>query len=234
LIPFAMVGVLALLTLGAALVGVLGSPSPEQISLQTAAEQTAAAPSFSYTLHNQVESSKPGQHSSSVVVHGVWEAPDQWTVRNTVDGAPSVTTGTGSILRVEDDQGLTITFRLPSSAAESLTDPNSPVLSLPPLGLLFAATSVIHSGEVYSFNVPRLSVGVSGWVAYAPLSHATVPLALTVAFNTRADVVIKNGYVVSLAFPNGIRPLRGEVVRVADWRISDFGTATLPAAAKSG
>jgi hypothetical protein len=42
-----MVVALALLTLGAALVGVLGSPSPEQISLQTAAEQTAEAPSFS-------------------------------------------------------------------------------------------------------------------------------------------------------------------------------------------
>jgi len=229
-----MVGFLALLALGAAVVGVLGSPSPEQISLQTAAERTAEAPSFSYTLHNQLEFSKPGLHSVSVVIHGVWETPDQWTDRNTQDGASSVTTVAGSILRVRDDQGLSITFRLPSSATESLTDPNSPVLSLPPLGLLLAATSVTRNGDVYSFVVPRLNVGVSGWVAYAPLSHATVLLALTVAFNTRADVVIKNGYVVSLAFPYGIRPLRGEALRVADWRISDIGTATLHGAAPSG
>lgn len=233
LIPLAMLGILAFLTLGAALVGVLGSPSPEQISLQTAAEQTAEAPSFSYTLLNRLESSKSGLHGVSVVIHGIWKAPDRWTEKDTLDGASSVTTVAGSILQVKDNEGLTITFRLPSSATESLTDPNSPVLSLPPLGLLVAATSVTRNGDVYSFVVPRLNVGVSGWVAYAPLSHATVPLALTVAFNTRADVVIKSGYVVSLVFPNGIRPLRAEALRVADWRFSDFGTSTLHGAAQS-
>ena len=227
MIPFAMVGVLAILTLGAARVGFLGSPSPEQISLQTAAERTAEAPSFSYTLDNQVESSKPGRPSVSVVVSGIWQAPDQWRDRNALDGASSVTTVTGSILHVNDDRGPSMTIRLPSNATESLTDPNSPVLSLPPLGLLFAATSVTRDGDVYSFVVPRLNVGVSGWVAYAPLSHTTAPLALTVALDTRADVMIKNGYVVSLTFPNGIRPLRGAALRFADWRISDIGTAAL-------
>ena len=111
--------------------------------------------------------------------------------------------------------------------------PEQSCFSLPPLGLLSAATSVTHNGDVYSFVVPRLSVGLSGWVAYAPLSHATLPLALTMALNTRADVVIKDGYVVSLAFPDGIRPLRGEALRFADWRISDIGTATLHGAGRS-
>jgi hypothetical protein len=227
LIPYATVGVLALLTFGAALVGVLGSPSPQQISLQNAAERTAEAPSFSYTLDNQLEPLKPGQHSVSVLVRGVWQAPDQWRDRNNLDGASSVTTVTGSILHVSDDHGPSMMFQLPSSATESLTDPNSPVLSLPPIGLLFAATSVTRNGDLYSFVVPRLNVGVSGWVAYAPLSDATLPLALTVALNTRADVIVKNGYVVSLVFPNGIRPLRGEALRVADWHISNIGTAAL-------
>jgi hypothetical protein len=59
------------------------------------------------------------------------------------------------------------------------------------------------------------------------LSHATVPLALTVALNTAADVVIMNGYVVSLDFPHGIKPLHGGVVRLAEWRISGIGTTTL-------
>lgn len=86
-------------------------------------------------------------------------------------------------------------------ARPASTEPDArhlPVLSLPQLGLLPAARSVARNGDVYSFVVPRLNVGVSGWVASAPLSHATIPLALTVAFNTRVDVVIKNGYVVSL------------------------------------
>jgi hypothetical protein len=170
----------------------------------------------------------------SVVVNGVWEAPDQWTDRNTLGGASSVTTVSGSVLQVKDDQGLSISFRLPLSATESLTDPNSPVLSLPPLGLLLAATSVTRNGDAYSFVVPRLNVGVSGWVAYAPLSQTAVPLALTQAFNTRAVVVIKNEYVVSLAFPNGIRPLGGAPLRDAAWRISDIGTATLHGEGKSG
>lgn len=229
-----MVGILALLAFGAALVGQLGSPSPELISLQAAAERTAEAPSFRYTLDNQLESSKAGRRPVSAVVYGVWQAPDRWRDRNNLAGASSVTTVTGSILQVSDGHGLTIRFRLPSDATESLTDPNSPVLSLPPLGLLFAATSVTRSGDVYSFVVPRLNVGLGGWVAYAPLSRATVPLALTMAFDTRADVVIKNGYVVSLAFPNGIRASRGDGLRVADWRISDVGTATLSGAVPSG
>jgi hypothetical protein len=234
MIPLVLIGVVVLLTLGAAVVGVLGSPSPEQISLQTAAERTAEAPDFSYTVYNQLKSSEPGVPTVSVRVYGVWRAPDQWQVRNALDGATSVITVSGSILHVQGDHGPSLTLRLPSSSAtESLTDPNSPVLSLPPLGLLFAATSVTRNGDMYSFAVPRLNVGVSGWVAYAPLSRTTLPLALTVALNTRADVVIKNGYVVSLAFPHGIRPLRGGVLRLAVWHISDIGTAMLSGAAES-
>jgi hypothetical protein len=234
MIPLVLIGVLVLLTVGAAAVGVIGSPSPAQISLQTAAERTAEAPDFSYTLYNQLKSSEPGLPAISVRVYGVWRAPDQWQVRNSLDGASSVTTVSGSILHVQDHHGPSLTFQLPSSSAtESLMDPNSPVLSLPPLGLLFAATSVTRNGDVYSFVVPRLNVGMSGWVAYAPLSHATLPLALTVALKTRADVVIKNGYVVSLAFPHGIRPLRGGVLRLAEWHISDIGTATLHGAVTS-
>jgi hypothetical protein len=39
---------------------------------------------------------------------------------------------------------------------------------------------------------------------------------------------------VSLVFPNGIRPLRGAALRVADWHISNIGTATLHEVKKSG
>jgi hypothetical protein len=121
------------------------------------------------------------------------------------------------------------------SADEPLTDPNSPVLSLPPLGLLSSATNVTRHGNVYSFEIPRLKIGVGGWVAYAPLSHAAVALPLAVAFNTSGRVVIKDGYVVSLSFPHGIQALhRGALRIVSDWHISQIGTATLNGKAKAG
>jgi hypothetical protein len=79
-----------------------------------------------------------------------------------------------------------------------------------------------------------MNIGVTGWVAYAPLSHAPAPLELTEALNTRADVVIKNGYVTSLDFPDGVRPLRGGSFRDANWHISNIGDAILQSAANTG
>jgi hypothetical protein len=62
-----------------------------------------------------------------------------------------------------------------------------PVLSLPPLGLFFTATSVRRHGDAYSFHVPRMNTGATGWVAYAPLSHASLPLSLVADLNTPAE-----------------------------------------------
>jgi hypothetical protein len=230
-IPFAFVGVLALLTLGIALIGILDSPSPAQISLQIAAEQTAEAPSFSYTVDSQIVTSKLGPAVSLDRGHGIWHAPDRWQVRYDHDGVSSLTTVTGSLLQLRSGHGVSLKFQLPSLSADApLMNPNSPVLSLPPLGLLSSATDVTHHGNSYSFDIPRLKTGVSGWVAYAPLSHATVALPLVVALNTPARVVIKGGYVVSLSFPHGIQPLHhGGLRLISDWHIFQIGTATATA-----
>jgi hypothetical protein len=236
MIPFAFVGVLALLALGIALVGIHDSPSPAQISLQIAAEQTAEAPSFSYTVDSQIVPSKFGPAVSLGRGHGMWQAPDRWQVRYDHNGVTSLTTVTGSLLQLHSGHGVSLKFQLPSlSADEPLTNPGSPVLSLPPLGLLSSATKVTHNGNSYSFEIPRLKTGVSGWVAYAPLSHATVALPLVVALNTPARVVIRGGYVVSLSFPHGIQPLHHGGLRiVSDWHIFQIGTATLTGAAGPG
>ena len=79
-----------------------------------------------------------------------------------------MTIGVGSTFYVAGSQGPTLMFRLPEGPPDLFNDPDSPVLSLPPLGLLFSATDVTRHGNVYSFEVPRLYLSV-GWVAYAPL-----------------------------------------------------------------
>jgi hypothetical protein len=86
---------------------------------------------------------------------------------------------------------------------------------------------VTHHGDVYSFDIPRLNAGATGWVAYAPLSHATLSLSFVAAFNTPAEAVIKDGYVVSLVLPHGIHSIHGEQVTLAEWHIADIGTASL-------
>jgi hypothetical protein len=235
MVPFALVGVLVLLTLGVALVGIRDSPSPAQISLQIAAERTAEAPSFRYTLYSQTMSSKFGRALSLGRTYGVWRAPNRWLVRDDHDGISSLSTVTGSLLHVDNGDGLSLNFRIPLSADQPLTDPNSPLLSLPPLGMLASATNVTRNGNVYSFEIPRLETGLGGWVAYAPLSRATIALPLAVALNTPTRVVIKDGYVVSLSFPHGIQILHRGGLRIdSDWHISQIGTAMVNGKAKAG
>jgi hypothetical protein len=226
-IPFALVGILAALALGAAVVGVITGPSADQIVLQLAAEQTAQAPSLSFTFEDQINSPEAGQPAFTVRGHGVWQSPDRWRVTDAHDGALSVTTGNGASFHVSGSQGPSLTFRLPPSTVDSFLDPNSPVLSLPPLGLLLSAMRVTRHGDVYSFDIPRLNDGATGWVAYAPLSHASLPLSFAAAFNTPAEVVIRHGYVVSLVLPRGIHSIHGEQVTLAEWHIADIGTASL-------
>jgi hypothetical protein len=235
MIPVVLVGLLGLLALGAAVVGLLGSPSSDQISLQSAATETAEAPSFNYTIGEQIESIGPRQRPIPLEIHGIWRAPNEWQVTNLADSAASTTTITGSTLHVSYRHSPSVVLQFSSSdLTESMTDPSSPVLSLPPLGLLFTATDIERTGDKYSFVVPLLNIGVSGWIAYAPLSHAAVPLMLTQALNTRADVVVENGYVTSFDFPDGIRPLRGGAFRNVEWHISNVGDASLQRVAKSG
>jgi len=229
-----LVVALAALTVGAAVVGFVGGPSPEQISLQIAAQRSADASNFTFTVESQIPSI--GAHSSAHVerAKGIWQSPDRWRVTSVNNGTISVVSGSGSTFQDSAPHLPSVTFELGSHTVESLTNPDSPVLSVPPIGLLFSATDVTRHGDHYAFDVPRLYTGKSGWVAYASLSHAAIQLPLTAAFNTRVEATIKNGYVVSLSFPRGTS-IRNRTDRTLNaWQLSDFNTSPLTKASESG
>jgi hypothetical protein len=228
----ALVVLVAVLALGAAAIGASSSPSAEQISLDNAATRTGEASNFTYTFGAQIKSVKG--RMITFPFSGVWRAPNQWKVTNLADGATSTTTIAGSTLKVSEGTSQPLVFRFASPGlTESMSSPSSPVMSLPPLGLLSTATEIKHVGDTYSFVIPLLNIDVTGWVAYAPLSHAATSLELTQAVNTKADAVIENGYVTSLSFPDGIRPIRGEALHRTEWNISKIGAATSQDAATS-
>jgi len=213
---------MAALLVVAGVVGLVSGPSQGQIALQTAAQQTAAAPDFSFW--SSIEVSLPGHRDTALGVRsaGVWDSPGRWRVTNTHDGATSVTTGDGSVMRVLGSGGPALTFELPSDALSAFSNPDSPVLLLPPLGVLDAATHVTRHGDVYDFEVPRL-VLANGWVAYAPLTRSPLQLPLIVERDVGAQAVISGGFVTALSFPSGIVTGRRGVTEVASWHISAIG-----------
>ncbi len=79
-IPFALVGVLGALACGAAVLGVITGPSADRMALQLAAEQTAQAPTLSFTFADQIKFPEARQAENTVRGHGVWQSPDRWRV----------------------------------------------------------------------------------------------------------------------------------------------------------
>jgi hypothetical protein len=226
-----MVGALSALAVGAAVVSLITGPSPDQIALQAAAQQTAAAGNFSFTCSVEFRLS-PQFHLTAGTVRGqgTWQSPDRWRVTTVHAGSSSTTTGSGSTIHLSVSDGPSLTFRLPSDALNSFGDPDDSVFSLPPLGVVDAATDVVRHGDIYQFVVPRLSL-VSlgfGWVAYAPLSRTTLQVTPLVALNVHAEVVIKDGDVAMLTFPRGIHTTFHRETEWAVWHISHVGTTTWP------
>jgi hypothetical protein len=92
-----------------------------------------------------------------------------------------------------------------------------------PLGILYSATHVNRTGDVYDFVVPHLYLS-SAWVAYAPLSQHILPLPLILARDVHAEAVVRGGYVMTLAFPHGIHTSHPRLTESAVWHISDIGS----------
>jgi hypothetical protein len=102
-----------------------------------------------------------------------------------------------------------------------------PFFGVPPLGLVTRATNVVQDGDVYTFTVPMMDLPF-GWVAYAPLSGKHESLAeetFNSAHDTTMTAVIRNGMIVALSFPHGVRGGHIRSGRPELWTLAHFGTA---------
>jgi hypothetical protein len=135
LLPFALLGVMSVLALGAALLALATGPSLNQIDLQMAVARTAAAPSFDFTITNNVGIKIGRNVSQRLHIEGTWQAPDR--VRTQASGGATyrstVTIIVGSKQYVSSPKGTT-ELRIPSSLADPLSISDGPLYGLPPLG----------------------------------------------------------------------------------------------------
>ena len=219
--PRVLVGLLALLALGSAVLGFSQAPSASELVLQNSVGQTVDAPNF--VFHTSAYGYSDPELTPRTNT-GIWEAPDRLTVTNRV--IRRTLTVVGSTIYLPMAHGF-----VRHQESGILVDPfgsSSMWLAsqiLPPIGLLSTAKLVAVRGAVYSCTIPVIRME-SDWIAYAPLSPgAFAPLPQgSLAYNTRAEAVVRDGYVVSFTFPDGVQGGKFSVAPVT-WTLSNFGTA---------
>jgi hypothetical protein len=219
--PSVLVGLLALLALGSAVLGFRQAPSTSELVLQSAVGQTIDAPNFVFHTSAYGYSDPELTPRSNT---GIWDAPDRLTVANRV--TRRTLTVVGSTIYLPMSHGF---VRLQESGVS--VDPfggTSKWLAseiLPPIGLLSTAKLVGVRGDVYRFSIPLIRME-SDWIAYAPLDPGAFapPPQGPLAYNTRAEAVVRNGYVVRFTFPDGVQGGKSLVAPVT-WTLSDFGSA---------
>ncbi len=225
-IPFVLLAMTLALALGAAVLGWRSSPSQAaQIALQNAAQKTTAAPNFAFIVYNGTGVGMSDLPPPDTRGFGTWQSPDRWQVTLLYSRGPlSSDTAIGSTLYLPAIRGETVALKLSSAALDTFGDPDGPVFLLPPLGLLNGAQQVSRQGDTYSFLVPELDL-VRGWVAYAPISRATLTPPDNVALNTPARAQVVDGYVVALILPQGIHATNDAHTGPIAWKLSHFGAA---------
>jgi hypothetical protein len=219
--PRVLVGLLALLALGSAVLGFSEAPSTSELVLQSSVEQTVGAANFVFHTSAYGYSDPELTPRTST---GIWEAPDRLTVANRV--TRRTLTVVGSTIYLPMSHGF---VRLQECGV--LVDPfgsNSTWLGsqiLPPIGLLSTAKLVAVRGDVYRCTI-RVIRMESDWIAYAPLDPGAFapPRQGPLAYNTRAEAVVRSGYVVRFTFPDGVQGGKSSVAPVT-WTLSNFGTA---------
>jgi hypothetical protein len=227
MLPFGLLGTMAALALGAALLGIFGGPTLAAINLQIAVARTAAEPSFTFHVSNTVRqfAQKPTLLRDRSV--GTWQAPDRLSLRSSSGDqayGSSVTITIGTHQYQSHPNGGADTIDISPFVANSLSIADGPIFGLPPLGAAATATNVTHHGDRYSFVVPHMTLPI-GWVAYAPLSQKTSQVHFPVAVNTPMTATIRNGLIVQISFPHGIHGNKGPVLGKSTWTLSNFGTA---------
>lgn len=219
--PVLLLAVLTLLSAGAAVLAIMTGPSADQRALQAAFAKTSHLDDFRF----KVSVALKGQSlpNSTGRASGVWQSPNrlQLTSRGST-GSESTTTVIGSTLylRPAGRSGLVLHFK--SALASPFFSDNGPIFFLPPLGDVSTAIDISRRGNVFSFVIPSVHIS-QGWVAYAPESGHAQGIAETAALRVPETVMIKNGFIVAISYPHGVRNNRADLMGPASWRLFDFG-----------
>jgi hypothetical protein len=204
---------------GAAVVGLVSSPSPSQLSLQAAFDNTAQAGGFRFDVTEIL------RYPSRITVRyaGVWRSPDRLRLGPLPHSRSGVgLTVIGSSMFLPNVNGNTTRYRLNPPMADPFGSSDGPTaFALPPLGDVPSATHVAQNGDTYSFVVPRTQLSQE-WIAYAGGQAYISPGP--VARDVHVSVVVRNGYIVTIGYPNGVHDGQ-RADGPALWRISDFGSA---------
>ena len=198
-IPLLLVGLVFLVAVGAAVLGQSNSPSSSsRTEIQTAAAQTMGASSFVFHTAAYGYSDPELTNRSNV---GIWQSPDRLEVSSHFLHRTS--TFIGPTAYVPARSGYT-KLHYNVFDLSPFTGPFAWVTGLPALGLLNSAKSIAVHGNTYKATIPEIPMR-SAWIAYAPEGRTpSPPLPAPMAYNTPVSVVVRNGYVVRVTFPDGI------------------------------
>jgi hypothetical protein len=222
-IPFCLLGLLSLLIVAAAVVGVRGPElSSNQLALQAAFQKTSQADSFRYVISGTAREAG-GQQSLTLLAHGTWQSPD----RLRLGSSPSPNKATVVIIRstLYMDYGSNVArFRFAPALSDPFTTAGGNTFSLPPLQDVNQATDIVRDGNTFTFTVPlgrfprfAFSTGSGSNDAHFRPAEA--------AINIPMKVTINDGFIVAVLYPHGLPNNAGYLLHHATWRLSDFGSA---------
>jgi hypothetical protein len=220
-IPFLLVGLVLLAAVGAAFLGQSNAPpSRSETAIQAAATQTMGASSF--VFHTAAYGYSDPELTNQTNI-GIWQSPNRIEVSNVV--LHRTFTFIGTTVYVPARSGYT-KLRYNVFGMNPFTEPFSSLTGLPALGLLSDAKSIALHGNTYEATIPKIRMR-SDWIAYAPEAKtSSLPPPGPMAYNTPVSVVIRNGYVVRLTFPDGITSKKSETSPFS-WTLTRFGTGPL-------
>jgi hypothetical protein len=233
-LPLILLGALTLLTTGAAVVGAHLATSSDQLALQAALNNTMQAPNFRFIVSGAFRDGLGLNRGVTVRGVGTWQTPDRMRLNvNARDGGKTALTVIGASVYEQRGHGSIARARLTPPLSYPFVIGDEATFSLPPIGDTTYATNIERHGDTYSFMTSRVLLNY-GWVAYAPNSrHAYVPEGL-IHLNVLTNVVVRNGFIVSISCPRGIPDGEQQEELSATWRLSDFGHAPRVVAPTAG
>ncbi len=218
-IPFLLLVLVLLFAFGAAVLGQSNSPSSSsRTEIQAAAIQTMGASSFIFNTAAYGYSDPQLTNHTNV---GIWQSPNRLEVSSHFLNRTSVFIGARAYVSARN--GYT---KLHYNVFDlgPFTVPFAWVAGLLALRLLSNARTIAVHGSTYEATVPDIPMRSAG-TAYAPVGQTpSPPPAAPMAHNTPVDVVIRNGYVVRLTFPDGITNGKSYAAALS-WTLTRFGAA---------